>query len=379
MKPQDGFPRELLNQPTQARVAYFADYTMAHPRLVEAAVKLMHSIEQPAGASLIFIFGPTGVGKSTLLRRVSQKITEAALPEMETDKGYIPIAGIEAIAPEFSNFDWKDFYYRALLALQEPMIDNKINRSSTKLKLRFALEEALRHRRPNAFYVDEAQNLGKVASGRKLRDQADCIKSLANIGKTRFLLSGTYELLMLRNLSGQLTRRSTDIHFPRYRAEFDQDVRAFKSVVQTFQRYLPLAEAPDLLECWDFCYERSIGCVGILKDWLSRTLSAVLERNENAVTLTLKDLERHAWSLEQCMIMLCEAKEEEKKISHKVGMQDELRAALGLELAATHTQESQVAKPEAAESTPVGTRKKRSVGKPLPKRRPVGEDQYGSY
>ena len=99
MKPQDGFPRELLNQPTQARVAYFADYTMAHPRLVEAAVKLMHSIEQPAGASLIFIFGPTGVGKSTfLLRRVSQKITEAALPEMETDKGYIPIAGIEAIS-----------------------------------------------------------------------------------------------------------------------------------------------------------------------------------------------------------------------------------------------------------------------------------------
>lgn len=138
MEPQDGFPRELLNQPMQARVAYFVGYTMAHPKLVEAAAKLMHSIEQPAGASLIFIFGPTGVGKSTLLRRVSQKITEAALAHMKIAKGYIPIAGIEAVAPEFSNFDWKDFYYRALLGLQEPMIDNKINRSSTKLKLRFA-------------------------------------------------------------------------------------------------------------------------------------------------------------------------------------------------------------------------------------------------
>ena len=144
--------------------------------------------------------------------------------------------------------------------------------------------------------MDEAQNLGKVASGRKLRDQTDCLKSLANLGKTRFLLSGTYELLMLRNLSAQLCRRTLDIHFPRYRAEVEQDIRAFKSVVQTFQRYLPLAETPDLLECWDLCYERSIGCVGILKDWLSRTLSAVLERDDMALTLTRKDLERHAWS-----------------------------------------------------------------------------------
>jgi len=314
---EESFPPEILNQPTSARVAYFVGYTMAHPKLVEVAQKLMHSIEQPAGASLIFIFGPTGVGKSTLLRRVSQKITQAALPQMEIEPGYIPIAGIEAVAPELGNFDWKDFYYRALIALQEPMIDNKINYSSTKLKLRFALEQALRHRQTDAFYVDEAQNLGKVASGRKLRDQVDCIKSLANIGKSRFLLSGTYELLMLRNLSGQLTRRSIDIHFPRYRAEFDQDVRAFKSVVQTFQRYLPLAEAPDLLGCWDFCYERSIGCVGILKDWLSRTLNAVLETDENALTLKFKDLERHAWSLEQCMIMRMCCKRRRKKAGTK--------------------------------------------------------------
>lgn len=45
MEPQDGFPRELLNQPMQARVAYFVGYTMAHPKLVEAAAKLMHSID----------------------------------------------------------------------------------------------------------------------------------------------------------------------------------------------------------------------------------------------------------------------------------------------------------------------------------------------
>jgi predicted AAA+ superfamily ATPase len=122
MKPQDSFPRELLDRPVGQRIAYFESYTMAHPKLVEAAQKLMHAIEEPAGAPLVFIFGPTGVGKSTLLRRVTQKITEALLTELKVDKGRIPIAGIEAVAPEFSNFDWKDFYVRAFEALNAPVL-----------------------------------------------------------------------------------------------------------------------------------------------------------------------------------------------------------------------------------------------------------------
>lgn len=370
MQSQNGFPKELLQQPMSQRIAYFENYAMAHPKLKEAAEQLMHSIRQPAGASLIFVFGPTGVGKSTLLRRITEKLTEAALLKMEADKGYIPIAGIEAIAPEFSNFDWKDFYVRALMALKEPMIDKKINRASSKLKLRLALESALNNRKPDAFLVDEAQNLGKVTSGRKLRDQTDCIKSLANIAQTQFVLCGTYEVLMLRNLSGQLCRRSTDIHFPRYWAESESDRDVFESIVQTFQSHLPLLEVPGLTDHWDYCYERSIGCVGILKDWLSRTLNAVLERDKEAATLTVKDLERHAWSAEQCWIMLSEAKEEEKKLIDRVGRQDELRVALGLNVAASQIDSGSQKKSAA--------KKPGSVGKPSPRRRPVGEDQYAS-
>jgi hypothetical protein len=370
MQPQDGFPQELLHQPITQRIAYFENYTMAHPKLMEAAQNLMHSILQPAGASLIFVFGPTGVGKSTLLKRVTQKLTEAALSEMDADKAYIPIAGIEAMSPDFSNFDWNDFYVRALMAFKEPMIEKKMNRTNSKLKLRLALESALSNRKPKAFFVDEAQHLGKVASGRKLRDQTDCIKSLANIAQTRFVLCGTYELVILRNLSGQLCRRSTDIHFPRYLAESSQDQKVFKSIVQTFQRHLPLPETPDLLGCWDFCYERSIGCVGILKDWLTCTLSAVLEEDNDTKTLTLKDLERHAKSLEECMIMLTDAKDEEKKLQDNPEIRDKLRIALGLDV----TNSSQVKSSISQEKPAV--KSARDVGKPLPYRHPVGKDQY---
>lgn len=370
MQKQDGFPRELLNQPVSDRIAYFQDYTMPHKKLEKAAERLKHSIQQPAGASLIFVFGPSGVGKSTLLRKITQELIEAALPEMEFDRGYIPIAGIEAIAPEFSNFDWKDFYVRALMALNEPMIEKKINRTDSKLKLRLALESALRNRKPDAFFVDEAQNLSKVVSGRKLRDQTDCIKSLANIAQTQFVLCGTYELLVLRNLSGQLCRRSTDIHLPRYYAEDINDLKAFQGVLKTFQSYLPLPETPNLWEHWDFCYERSIGCIGILKDWLSRTLSAVLEENKDAKTLTLKHLEDHAWSTNQCSIMLKEAKEYEKNVDNLIAS-DTLRTDLGLNVA-TSSPESD---PSLETST---TNRAGRVGTPSPCRRPVGENQHVS-
>ncbi|NJN92533.1 MAG: hypothetical protein HC878_20695 [Leptolyngbyaceae cyanobacterium SL_5_14] len=189
---------------------------------------------------------------------------------MDTDKGYIPITGVEVKTPEDSNFDWNDFYVRALMALEEPMINKKINRTGARLKLRLALESALRYRQPAAFYIDEAQNFGKVASGRKLQDQTDCIKSLANLAQTRFILCGIYDLLSLRNLNGQICRRSQSIHFSRYLANSKSDLIAFKGTLLTLQKHLPLAEPPDLIEHWEFCYERSIGCIGILKELLLR-------------------------------------------------------------------------------------------------------------
>lgn len=374
MQPQIGFPQELLLQSISNRIAYFRDYTMAHPKLIEADRKLMQAIREPGGAALIFVFGPTGVGKSTLLKRVTQKLIQEALPLMEVDKGYIPIAGVEIKTPEDGNFDWNDFYVRALMALEEPMIEKKINRTGARLKLRLALESALRNRHPDAFYIDEAQNFGKVASGRKLQDQTDCIKSLANLAQTQFILCGIYELLPLRNLSGQLCRRGYSIHFPRYLADSEQDLKAFRSALLTLQNHLPLPEPPNLVEHWEFCYERSIGCIGVLKDLLLRTLSVTLARDgDKAVTFKLKDLEQRAWSLEECLVMLRETKEGEQKLASNSSLHDEFRTALGL-----NTTTSKQSGQSTTSSNKTSGRKAGSVGKPSPRRRSVGVDQDAS-
>ena len=58
---------DLLSQPPSVRIQQFRDFAVAHPLLVEAKDRLMEAITESAPNSLIIVFGPTGVGKTTLL------------------------------------------------------------------------------------------------------------------------------------------------------------------------------------------------------------------------------------------------------------------------------------------------------------------------
>ena len=176
--------------------------------------------------------------------------------------------------------------------------------------------------------IDEAQHLSKMGSGRRLSDQLDVLKSLANRTRTVHVLIGTYELLAFRNLSAQLSRRSVDIHFPRYRTDNADDLKAFQTILRSLEQQLPLSETPNLLDDWEYMYERSIGCVGILKDWLMRTLISVLRRDVGV--LTHKDLQAHALSVAQCDKMLSEALEGERSLEESTTGRNRLRARLGL-------------------------------------------------
>jgi hypothetical protein len=378
---QETFPRELLNRPVSERLAHFRSYTVAHPLLKEADTALKRAIQEPAGGSLVFVVGPTGVGKTTLRLRVEQYLKEAFLPEAKEDVGRIPVVAVEAVAPDSGNFNWKDYYQRALRSLEEPLISHKIGSCGQDLRtctsrtagteLRYALEQALRFRRPTAVMVDEAQHLTKMASGRKLSDQLDSLKSLANLAGCVHVLIGTYELLPCRNLSAQLSRRSIDIHFRRYRADDPKDVEAFQRVIFSFQRQLPLAEEPQLWRDWEYCYARSIGCVGVLKDWLTRGLAAALETD--AATLTREHLEKYSWSMDQCEKMAQEALEGESALTEKKEVRIRLLTLLGLEPKPGLTDIGATAEIRGMTATNQGSRRGRGrVGERSPVRDAIG-------
>jgi len=340
-----GFPRSLLKQSKQERLKYFSNFTIAHPRLVETYEELMRVIRRTGSGTLILVFGPSGVGKSTLLRRVQRQLTAERMTELEERPDLIPVVVDELVGPDSGCFNWKDFYRRLLISMDEPLVDRKVVYEKTEAPqspriyfktgprsvtadLRFAVEQTLKYRKPGAVLIDEAQHLAKMASGRKLEDQLDCLKSLSNQTGVLFVLMGTYELLAFHNLNAQLSRRTINVHFGRYRLDNKGDGHAFKSALLTFQKHLPLNEEPNLLARWDYFYERSLGCVGILKDWLARALGETLDQGSSR--LTDKHVEMYAPSLSQCHKLLSDAIAGEKKLTDKKESLHELRVRLGL-------------------------------------------------
>ena len=376
MAPQTEFPPELLSQPPATRLAYFRDKVVAHPHLKETHQRLWQAIQQPSGISLIFVFGPTGVGKTTLRCRLVQQLWEAGQPAIEQDPGHIPVVGLEVAVADADSFRWRDYYQRALVALDEPLIDHKIlpthvlrervelkdsGRYKVTSELRWALEQALRHRRPTAFIVDEAQHFKRIASGRRLLDQMDTLKSLANLTGTTHVLIGTYELLGFAQLSAQLDRRSCEIHFPRYHIDIPEEMLAFKRILLTFQRHLPLTGEPDLVAQAEYFYERSVGCVGVLKDWLTRALATALEEGQETLTQTV--LEQQSLPTRKLLRMAREIREGEETLTPNGRAQTELRSLLGMSI-------------ESAEQQIPGSPRK--VGKRKPVRDRVGHHEQAA-
>ena len=82
----DSFPRKRLMQPPAERLAYFAAKVVAHPRLVDAHRAVHDALRQPTAPSLIVLYGPTGVGKTTLRLRLEQQLITEALPALEKER-----------------------------------------------------------------------------------------------------------------------------------------------------------------------------------------------------------------------------------------------------------------------------------------------------
>jgi len=330
---------------TESRLESFRAFTVAHPQLVKAKEALMNAIMGAEPNSLIFVFGPTGVGKTTLRLKVEQLLTAEVLSELHEDRTRIPVVSVEAVAPESGSFNWRDHYKRLLYQLDEPLIDYKLSqqleqksteagvkfmpsRRAVGTEYRYALEQAIRHRRPIAVMIDEAQHLGKIASGRRLLDQLDVIKSIANQTGTVHVLFGTYDLLALRNLNGQLSRRSIDVHLARYHADLPEDRQIFVNILQSFEKELPFAEASDLASSWELLYERSLGCIGILKQWLVRAVTTVLRKGGRR--LTTSNLESQALCMAQCEQLYLEIADGENKLEERSEAAARFRGKLGL-------------------------------------------------
>lgn len=396
MPGQSLFPAGLLEQPPIVRKEYFKNFLVKHDKIKVAADEILRLIHDPADTEVIQVVGPTGVGKSTLMKYLMKKLAEAAMPELEKNPGRIPVAHITAQNPEVGSYDWKEHYINTLLALGEILIEHKIflpedstdpadvkaqlkRIHTSRAALRRAAQGALKHRKPFAFFIDEAQHITKRRSGHRLVDHADTIRMIASLSGTLHVLLGTYELLALRNLNGQLGRRSHTVHFGRYGTS-SEDIESFTRVFLSFQAHLPVSVTPNLIGELEFCYLRCLGCVGLLKSWFMRSL--VITLHDQRESVDLKIFRSQATPNSVCMEIAQEIRDGEARLEEK---NDEVAQALLRDLLGFRVSLNQV--PHTGEisengrnreagdtqlpSTPVKSRKRGRVGC-KPKRYPVG-------
>ncbi|WP_228894271.1 TniB family NTP-binding protein [Pseudoduganella aquatica] len=290
------FPSELLTAPIADRIAYFENCTIKHAMLEDVSKQTEQALYGHASPKVIMLAGPTGVGKTTLASTLYRRISKQFEEQMNNERDFMPILQVNAIAPTAASFSWKDFYVRILERAREPLIDRKVtaphqlslfpderqNVVSDRAvadTLRRAVELCLLRRRTRYLIIDEAHHILMVNNPKRLEFQFEALKSLAIETKATIVLVGTYRLLDIRDQSGQLVRRSEIIHFPRYDHRKQKEKVGFVQALNTLAGRLPLSEFPDLQANADEFYIRSVGCVGILKDWLSRAYARHLELN----------------------------------------------------------------------------------------------------
>lgn len=301
MTSEHSFPLELLNASTSEKLDYFkTKVVVPHRNLKEISNELLKNILDPDDALVYLVFGVTGVGKTTLRKRLQKVLMETLLDDLISNPGKIAVAGIEVPAPEAGKFSHLGYYERVLEALNEVLIQYKVDyeisntkndsfepkssRSRNARTLRRAMEKVFRYRELEAFMVDEGQHFFATAGAQQMLEQMNWIKSIANLTETVHVLFGTYELLNCATLTGQVGRRSEDFHFAPYEKENKADYAEFKKVALTFAQHLPVVKFPDFENHIDYFIDYSIGSIGIFHGWLYRSLRDCIHSDCQALT-----------------------------------------------------------------------------------------------
>lgn len=321
--------RSLASEPeSHALLERFRTLHVPHGAERRIAGEINRSLElAPRDHAFTVLVGPTGVGKTELSARLRDAL-DARLASANERPDRLAHLYLRLESPEHGPFRASVLDWALLTAAAEPLIDRKqilpraADRQSgpvlpgTSPARRQAVINVLRIRRPYVVIVDEAQHL-TYHTGKGARAALDNFKTLADASDAPFLFIGTYELLELERLSGQLSRRIRLVEFPRYSRDDRTDWKNFLEAVGVLVRHLALAPGVDLLEGEkaDHLFVASDGRVGLLKPLLERAYARALGEGR---PLSWEDVLTESLPAGKLAHLMAEAEEGERRLREEL-------------------------------------------------------------
>src|SRR6266700_6718222 len=105
----------------QDRLDQFKAFAARHPRLDLVEQEVLHAIWEPAGFAYLLVYGPSGVGKSTMIHHIVQRLNPS-----EGGVGQRPLRMLEVRPPEGELFHRTDSYRTALRRLGQTSCERRL-------------------------------------------------------------------------------------------------------------------------------------------------------------------------------------------------------------------------------------------------------------
>ena len=316
----------------------FKTLKVRHPRLEETEQFLLQTISGHRSYTLLDLYGTSGVGKSTVMEQVARLVREA-----ETNPAVVPVVIVQASPEDVGSAARLDYYQQILAQVQHhpamrdrtkhlPLFINPGKKSTDPaewLEMRNAVEYAFALLQVKVVFVDEAQHLLAADPRSRPTAQLDWLKTLANRTNVLHVLVGNFDLYECCHLNGQVVRRMRDHQFPRYHLDNQKECEEFVGALKSLLECAPLTvDMPALLTRWRWFGEWSLGCVGVLGDWIVDTVDALWSTGETV--LTVEALTRHALQPDQRARLEMEARTGEYRVARaKAQSELELQQFLG--------------------------------------------------
>jgi hypothetical protein len=263
----------------------------------------------------------------------------------------IPFISTMAVAHNDKKFDFRRLYLDAQSELRDPFIDcrqpTQQDRQEAKrlmfaaagetesiATVRLALERTAKSRRCGAWAIDEADHLVMGLDPSVSVNQLHVLKSVGQTTRMKLVVFGTHTMAKGLIGSGQLCRRSGVIYLENYRWEVPSELTEFGRVFNGLLNMLRVEDFPSVQENMEFFYLGSLGCVGLAKDWVTKTFGLALGRGANK--LSLEDFQATRKSSAELRVM---ASELQAFRAFMAASQDdtELKALMGVSSPAART------------------------------------------